>query len=97
MSTHRGSLKNREVRKQIVRTLRRRLSLLIGFLIALLLVTIFKIGEAWWPTWLITHRTQMGGILVLAIILFLLLAPIIIEADSNPRPLDGPGKNPYNG
>jgi hypothetical protein len=96
MSKHKVSLKNREARRQIARTVKRRLSLLIGLLTAILLVLVFKLADIWWPSWMIGHRTQIEGIILLVIILLLLLSPLIIEADSDPRPLDGPGKNPYN-
>jgi hypothetical protein len=96
MSKHKVSLKNREARRQIARTVKRRLSLLIGLLTAILLVLVFKLADVWWPAWMIGHRTQIEGIILLVIILLLLLSPLIIEADSDPRPLDGPGKNPYN-
>lgn len=72
----------------------RRLTLLIAFLVVVLLGLIFSLGEAWWPTWLLEHRTQVEGIIVLAVSCLILLSPVIIEADSNPRPLSGPGKNP---
>ena len=83
-----------ETRKQIARTVKRRLALLIGFLIAILLGLLFRVGEVWWPAWIIAHRTQTEGIFVLAVILLLLLSPILVEANSNPRVLSGPGKNP---
>ena len=86
--------KDRESKEQIARTVKRRLALLIGFLIAILLVLTLRVGEVWWPGWLIAHRTQTEGILALAVILLILLSPILIEANSHPRVLSGPGKNP---
>lgn len=64
------------------------------FLIAILLVLLFQVGEVWWPIWMIGHRTQIEGIFVLAIVLLMLVSPVIVEANSNPRVLSGPGKNP---
>jgi undecaprenyl pyrophosphate phosphatase UppP len=87
-------LKDREARKQIARTVKRRLSIVIAFLIAILLGLLFRIGERIWPIWISDHRTQMAGVMVLAIILLILLSPVIIENSSNPRALSGPGKNP---
>ena len=75
--------------------MKHRLSLLIAFLIVLLLALIFRAGDAWWPVWVVEHQKQAMGIIVLAIVCLVLLSPVIIEADSNPRGLDGPGKNPY--
>jgi len=73
---------------------KRRLALLIGFLIAILLVLMLRLGEVWWPVWMIAHRTQTEGIVALAVILLILFSPILVEANSNPRVLSGPGKNP---
>src|SRR5215510_6080700 len=83
-----------QVRKQIARTTKRHLILLLALLTAIFLVFIFKIGGSLWPIWLITHRTQIIGFLVLAILVVFFSSPLIIEASSNSRPLSGPGKNP---
>ena len=80
--------------KQMARTVKQRLVLLIGFLIAFLLGLIFRVGEVWWPAWMSGHRTQIEGIIVLAVICLILLSPIMVEATSNTRTLSGPGKNP---
>jgi hypothetical protein len=87
-------LKDREARKQIARTVKRRLTIVVSFLIGMLLGLIFKIGETIWPIWITDHRTQVAGVTLLAIILLILLSPVIIENSSNPRALSGPGKNP---
>jgi hypothetical protein len=94
MSKKQRGLKDSETRKQIARIVKRRLAVLIGFLIAILIVLMFRVGELWWPGWLVTHRTQTEGILALAVIILILLSPLLIEANSNPRVLSGPGKNP---
>jgi hypothetical protein len=54
----------------------------------------FSIGRDLWPIWLIAHRKQIVGILLLAVIFLILLSPILVEATSNTRTLSGPGKNP---
>ena len=95
MTTIHKHTKNREGRKRFARMMKHRLSLLIAFLIVLLLALIFRAGDAWWPVWVVEHQKQAMGIIVLAIVCLVLLSPVIIEADSNPRGLDGPGKNPY--
>ncbi len=94
MSGIRRHLKNREGRKQIARAVKRRLTFLIAFLIALLLLLMFRVGAAVWPAWMVAYRTQIAGILALAVILLILLSPIIAEVSSSPRGLSGPGKNP---
>jgi len=94
MSRKQRGPKDSESRKQIARTVKRRLAFLIGSLIAILLVLLFWVGEAWWPVWMIAHRTQTEGIFALAVLLLILLSPILVEASSHPRVLSGPGKNP---
>lgn len=70
------------------------LTLWITFFGAIALALIFRVGEAWWSLWMVSHRTQLIG-LVLFILLFLIaLSPLFVEANTNPRPLSGPGKNP---
>ena len=96
MATNQRGLTPRERKKQIARTVKRYLTSLITLLSIVLLVLIFGVGKSWWTTWMIGHRTQVEGIILLAIISLILLSPIIIEASSNPRELSGPGKNPEN-
>jgi hypothetical protein len=73
---------------------KQRLAVLIGFLIVILLVLLLRLGEGWWPAWLIAYRTQTEAAVALAVILLILLSPVLVEASSNPRVLSGPGKNP---
>lgn len=80
--------------KQIARTVKQRLTVLVGCLIASLLILILGIGETWWPSWVTGHRTQVEGIIVFALVVVILLSPLIVEASSNTRTLSGPGKNP---
>jgi hypothetical protein len=82
-------------KKQIARAVKRGLVLFIAVLTSLLLALMLGAGEAWWPIWIIQHRAQAAGILILVIIVLILLSPLIIEASSNTRTLSGPGKNPY--
>jgi hypothetical protein len=83
-----------ESKPQIAHAMKQRLIWLISVLTAMLLVLLFRIAEAWWTEWMIDHRKQIIGGLLLAIICIIALSPLIIEADSNPRALSGPGKNP---
>jgi hypothetical protein len=68
-------------------------------LIALLLITIttlaLKVGQKLWPVWLSEYRKSLIGILVFFVVFLVLLSPIIVAANSNPRPLSGAGQNPY--
>jgi hypothetical protein len=67
------------------------------FLIAVVLALAFRVGQAVWPAWLTDHRTQIMGVVGLALFITVCLSPVIIEANSNPRHLSGPGKNPEQG
>lgn len=81
--------------KQIARTVKQGLVLLISILSAILLVTIFRVGEVLWPLWMVEHRSRIVAIILFAVLFLILLSPIIIEFSKNPRALSGPGKNPY--
>ena len=94
MSIQRRFKKGKD-RKQAARAVKQRLVVSIAFLIGILLAMIFGIGELWWPLWLVQHRTQVEGMIVLVLIVLILLAPIMTEASGNTRTLSGPGKNPY--
>lgn len=80
---------------RIVRATKRRLIGLIAFLSALALPLAFKWGEANWPLFLIESRGALLSFLILAILAIIAISPLIIEVNSNSRPLSGPGKNPY--
>ena len=95
MSNVRKRFKKREGKKQTGRAVKRGLILSIVVLITILLAMILGAGEAWWPVWIIQHRAQVEGIIVLCTIVLILLSPLIVEASSNTRTLSGPGKNPY--
>ncbi len=86
--------KDHEERKRIAQAVKRRLTLLIVFLLAILFVLMFAIGASSWPLWLSAHRTQIEGLIALIIVLLIVLSPIIAEVSSNARTLSGPGKNP---
>jgi hypothetical protein len=96
MSIMSGHRKERARRKQIARTVKRILHLLIGSLTATSFALLLSIGRDLWPVWLVAHRKQIAGILMFAIVLLILLAPIMIEVSSNTRRLSGPGRNPYS-
>lgn len=86
--------KDREGRERVARAVKRRLTLLIALLLAIVLILTFRVGDAWWPVWLIEYQTLLRGVILFTAVLLLLLSPVIVEANSNPRALSGPGKNP---
>ncbi len=57
----------------------------------------FNLGLDSWPMWLLMNRAKLLGLLLFGVFILLLLSPIIVEVNTNPRPLSGPGKNPRNG
>jgi hypothetical protein len=81
--------------QKIAKTTKRRLIWLIAFLSALALPLAFKWGETSWPLFLIESRGVLLSFLILAILAIIAISPLIIEVNSNSRPLSGPGKNPY--
>ncbi len=83
-----------EIRNQIAQKTRRAIVLLVSFLLVPCLILIFKIGEAFYSSWIVEYRTQIIGFLLLAIIVAILSSPLIIEVNSNSRPLSGPGDRP---
>ena len=83
-------------RQEIVDKVKLRLVILISFLGTGIIVLTLKIGEKLWPVWLVEHRYQLLGILLLVAIVLIILSPVIVEYSKNPRtPSSGPGKNPY--
>ena len=90
-------IEKRENIKEIARTTKQGLVFLITFLIAIILALIFRVGKALWPVWLVESRTLIAGIMSFIVIFLILLSPIIIEFNSNPWHLSGPGKNPKQG
>jgi hypothetical protein len=83
--------------QKIVRATKRRLIGLIAFLSALALPLAFKWREANWPLFLIESRGVILSFLLLAILATIAISPLIIEVNSNARPLSGSGRNPYHG
>ena len=94
MSKLRKRLEKHDNPKQIARAVTNRLTALIGFLIFILLTFIFRIGQSWWPSWLLEYRMQIIGLIGLVELFLIFLSPVIVEATSNTRTLSGPGKNP---
>lgn len=80
---------------ETVKTLKQRLVFLISFLSISVTVLIFRVGEEWWPVWMVDYRSRIAGILLLALVIVILLFPLVIESSKRPRVFPGPGKNPY--
>ena len=80
--------------QRIARLTRKRLTtLIIGLLIPLTLLG-FRVGEAVWPDWLAAIRPTALGLLCITTVFIAAMSPIIVVTESDPRPLNGPGKNP---
>jgi len=94
MTKKRRHPKEREKNKQIVRVTKLRLGIIIAFLSLIVILLIFKVGEVLWPVWMIDYRNLIIGIILIPVILITLMSPVIIEVNSNPRVLSGPGKDP---
>jgi hypothetical protein len=88
-------LKEAGRKKQIAQVVRRVLVSLIVLLSACVLVLVFSAGRGLWPLWVIDHRRQIVGGLLLAVVILILLSPVLVEATSNPRTLSVPDENPY--
>jgi predicted ferric reductase len=84
-----------EMRNEIAQRTSKGIVLFLSLLIIPCVILIFNIGNTFYSSWLITHRAQIIGVLLLAITIVALSSPLIVEVNSNPRPLSGPGKNPH--
>jgi len=83
-----------ETREQIAEITRWRLLLSSAFLAVICLVLGLRVGEEVWPLWMSDHRKQILGFVLLIVVYLTLLSPLIVEVNSNPRHLSGPGKDP---
>ena len=87
--------KQKKGKNQAVQTLKQRLVFLISFLSVSVTVLILRVGEKWWPVWMVDYRSRIIAILLFALVFVILLSPLIIESSKRPRVFPGPGKNPY--
>ena len=83
--------KTLESKGLVVRTTRKRLTLVIGVLIVVLAFLFFKIGGIFWPTWMLAYRNPLIALAGFLAIFLAFASPIIVSANSDPRPLSGPG------
>ena len=95
MPKKRKQLKISDKKQYIARITKKRLIIFIISLLAALAFFILKPGEAFWPAWMIDERRTFIAILGIISFFLILMSPIIIVTESDPRPLSGPGKNPY--
>jgi len=86
-----------ENKQKIARITKKRLIVLIGSLVAAWAFCVFQSGVDSWPIWMIDLRRVFIAILGFIIIFLILMSPIIVVTESDPRPLSGPGKNPQTG
>ena len=86
--------KKHEGKKHFGLSLGEKLTLLIIFLSAIILILISRLVDVFLPVWIVEHHTQIAAALLLIVVFLILLFPVAIEVDENPRPLSGPGKNP---
>ena len=77
------------------RILKQRLIFLISFLSVSVTTLIFRVGENWWPVWVVDYRSRIIGILLLVLVVVIVSSPLLIESSRRPRDFPGPGKNPY--
>jgi len=81
-------------KKQVVLATKKVIVITVAVMVIVVIILIFDVGSAYWGNFLIEHRRFFIGILLLLVLSLSLISPLIVEANSNPRPLSGPGKNP---
>ena len=84
-------------KQYLARITKKRLTILIISLLVALAFFIFKPGEAFWPEWMVYERKVFIVLLGVISFFLILMSPIIVVTESDPRPLSGPGKNPQTG
>lgn len=89
-----SSAETAQIREKIAEKTIWAIVIVVLVLIIGLLLFVFRIGEATYPTWMIEYRNPIIGILLSIIFIVILSSPLIIEVNSNPRRLSGPGKHP---
>ncbi|HCR72045.1 MAG TPA: hypothetical protein DIW23_11420 [Anaerolineae bacterium] len=98
MARKRRSRKNQsnfaQIREKIAEKTIWAIAILVLVLIISLLVFVFRIGESMYPVWMVEYRNPIIGILLTIIFIIIIASPLIVEANSNPRRLSGPGKRP---
>jgi len=94
MATKRKKPKVSDNKQQIAGITKKKLAILITILLAALAFFILKPGLDSWPLWMVDSRKIFIAILGIINLFLILMSPIIVVTESDPRPLSGPGKNP---
>lgn len=81
--------------KKTVETVKRRLVFILSLLGLSAAALIFRVGEAWWPLWMVSSRTRLIAVLLFAAAIVFASFPLMIESSKRPRTYPGLGKNPY--
>lgn len=81
--------------KKTVQTVKRRLIFILSLLGLSAAALIFRVGEAWWPLWMVNSRTRLLGILLFVFVMVVASIPLMIESSRRSRNFPGIGKNPY--
>jgi hypothetical protein len=89
--------KETNYKKQITRVTKQRLTWIFVFLLAILSILIFQIGDVLWPVWMVDYRKPLIALFLFLTLFLACLSPLIIEFTRNPRALSGPGKDPRQG
>ncbi len=87
--------KHKKGMNKTVQILKQRLIFLISVLSVSVTILIFRVGEKWWPLWIVDYRSRIIGLLLLALVIVVVSSPVIIQSSQRPRDFPGPGKNPY--
>jgi uncharacterized RDD family membrane protein YckC len=89
--------KDHEHKKRIARFTTIGLGIVIAFLLVTALGLILGVGDFLFPGSLIEYRNSVAGVLLFIVIILMLLSPVIVDFNSDPRQLPGPGKDPRGG
>ena len=82
-------------RQQLRRRIRNRILAVVGIVCVLMtMLSLRDVQNMLFPIWLIRNWGRVVAIVAVAAITAILLLPIMIEANLNPRPLSGPGRLP---
>jgi hypothetical protein len=81
--------------KKTVRIVKRRLIFILSLLGLSAAALIFRVGETWWPLWMVNSRTRLIGILLFVFVMVVASFPLMIESSRRPRTYPGLGRNPY--
>jgi len=81
-------------KRRIARNTRRIMYVLIVVLAVPALALMLNLGLDSCPMWLLANRSKILGLLLFGVVILSFSSPIIVEFNTNPRPLSGPGKDP---